>query len=59
MYLQMKNLKKINQDDDSDSELEDDEDEGTQGQPIVSSAAVRHPGCVNRIRVGVVTAHKC
>ncbi|XP_071519865.1 glutamate-rich WD repeat-containing protein 1 [Panulirus ornatus] len=55
ILMKIRNLRKIKDDEsDDDSELEDDEDEGMKSEPRISSAVVKHSGCVNRIRATVV-----
>ena len=48
----MSNLCKINQNDsDNEEEEEEDDENKDKDMPVISAAAVKHPGCVNRIRV--------
>lgn len=59
ILMKMQNLHRVKQttgedSDEDDSELEDDEDEGNHGNPIISSAVCKHDGCVNRIRSTVL-----
>ncbi|KAG7161258.1 glutamate-rich WD repeat-containing protein 1-like [Homarus americanus] len=55
ILMKMSNLVKIKHNDsDDDSELEDDEDEGTRDEPVIASAIIGHGGCVNRIRSTIV-----
>lgn len=45
----MGNLKKISEGDEDEDDEDEEEDED--GDPVISSAMVKHNGCVNRIRV--------
>nr|XP_027207824.1 glutamate-rich WD repeat-containing protein 1-like [Penaeus vannamei] len=52
IVMKMGNLKKISEGDEDEDDEDEEEDED--GDPVISSAMVKHNGCVNRIRSTVI-----
>ncbi|XP_053675643.1 glutamate-rich WD repeat-containing protein 1 [Anopheles nili] len=53
IVMKMSNLTRTSKenDEESDEELSDDEDVGDEKSPVLSCVMIKHPGCVNRLRV--------